>query len=77
MPSLDVPVYMVLGAYEARGRAVPANEWFELLDAPSKERIVFEHSGHRPLFEEPAAFASIMARIHADTSVASVEGLRR
>ena len=77
VPSLDVPVYMVLGAYEARGRAVPANEWFELLDAPSKERIVFEHSGHRPLFEEPAAFASIMARIHADTSVASVEGLRR
>ena len=60
VPSLDVPVYMVIGKHEARGRAVLANEWFEMLEAPSKEMIIFEHSGHRPLFEEPAAFASVM-----------------
>ncbi len=74
--SLDVPVYMVIGAHEARGRAVPANEWFELLAAPSKERVVFEHSGHRPAFEEPAAFAALMTRIHADMSVARAGALR-
>jgi proline iminopeptidase len=66
---LDVPVYMVLGRHEARGRALPANEWFDMLKAPSKQLIIFEHSGHRPLFEEPAAFVSIMTGILADTDV--------
>ncbi|MBM3187456.1 MAG: alpha/beta hydrolase [Chloroflexi bacterium] len=69
VPSLDVPVYMVIGKHEARGRAVLANEWFDMLEAPSKEMIIFEHSGHRPLFEEPVAFASLMTRILDETYV--------
>ncbi len=64
---LDVPVYMVIGAHEARGRAVLAEEWFAMLDAPAKERVVFDHSGHRPQFEEPAEFAALMRRIVAQT----------
>ena len=67
VPSLGVPVYMVVGRHEARGRAVLADEWFDMLEAPSKERVVFEHSGHRPSFEEPAAFASLMTRVLAET----------
>ena len=66
--ALEVPVYMVLGAHEARGRAVPANAWFDVLEAPSKERIVFEHSGHRPPFEEPSVFADLMTRVRAETN---------
>ncbi len=65
--SLDVPVYIVIGAHEARGRAVLAREWFDRLEAPSKEMVVFEHSGHRPLFEEPAVFASTMRRVLEET----------
>lgn len=68
VPSLGVPVYMVIGVHEARGRAVLAREWFEILDAPAKEMILFEHSGHRPLFEEPAEFAALMARVVEETS---------
>jgi len=68
VPRLEIPVYMVVGAHEARGRAVLADEWFEMLQAPSKERIVFEHSGHRPSFEEPARFAELMARVKAEIS---------
>jgi proline iminopeptidase len=64
--TLEVPVYMVVGAHEARGRAIPADQWFDLLKAPSKERVVFAHSGHRPPFEEPAAFAVLMARVLAE-----------
>ena len=60
VPRLEVPYLMVIGAHEARGRAVLADEWFEMLSAPSKERIVFEHSGHRPSFEEPGRFAEVM-----------------
>jgi pimeloyl-ACP methyl ester carboxylesterase len=65
--SLDVPVYIVVGAHEARGRAVPAAEWFAALQAPTKSWIEFEHSGHRPGFEEPARFAQVMAQVMADT----------
>lgn len=60
---LDVPYYMVLGAHEAPGRAMPANEWFGMLTAPSKERVIFQHSGHRPQFEEPGEFAALMRRV--------------
>lgn len=65
--SLDVPVYMVLGAHEARGRDVLAREWFEQLDAPSKRMEVFADSGHRPSFEEPDAFAALMREVAEDT----------
>ena len=53
------------------GRAVPAAEWFALVDAPSKEWIVFDHSGHRPSFEEPAAFAALMERVKVETEAAA------
>jgi pimeloyl-ACP methyl ester carboxylesterase len=69
VPSLDVPVYVVLGAHEARGRAVLAQEWFDQLDAPVKEMITFEHAGHRPPFEEPAAFAEVMDRVLGETYI--------
>ncbi len=62
---LDVPVYIVVGAHEARGRAVLAKDWYERLDAPAKQLVVFEHSGHRPPFEEPAAFAELMRNVAA------------
>jgi pimeloyl-ACP methyl ester carboxylesterase len=69
IPNLDVPVYIVTGAHEARGRAVLAQEWFEILKAPSKELFVFENSGHRPIFEEPAAFAEVMQQVLAATDL--------
>jgi pimeloyl-ACP methyl ester carboxylesterase len=61
--SLQVPVYLVMGKYEARGRAVLAQEWYEILNAPTKDMIIFEHSGHRPLFEEPADFSEVMQHV--------------
>jgi proline iminopeptidase len=73
-PSLDVPVYMVVGKHEARGRAVLAHEWFDMLEAPSKEMFVFEHSGHRALFDQPAAFASVMTRVREDSYVSRPQG---
>lgn len=60
---LAVPYYMVLGEHEARGRAVLAEEWFEMLDAPGKYRVVFEGAGHRANFDRPAEFAELMARV--------------
>jgi len=67
---LDVPVYLVQGRHEARGRAVLANEWFEQLEAPSKTMIVLDTSGHRPLFEQPEQFNEVMTdTVLAETGV--------
>ena len=57
---LEVPVYLVQGAHEARGRAVLAQAWFDRLDAPDKELFTFERSGHRPWVQEPEHFAEVM-----------------
>jgi pimeloyl-ACP methyl ester carboxylesterase len=66
-PRLEVPVYIATGAHEARGRAVLAAEWFAMLEAPTKTWVDFERSGHRPSFEEPAAFADLMRRVRDET----------
>jgi pimeloyl-ACP methyl ester carboxylesterase len=60
---LDVPVYLVQGAHEARGRAGLAREWFDLLDAPGKRYVEFARSRHKPSFEEPGRFAEVMALV--------------
>ncbi|HEY5786154.1 MAG TPA: hypothetical protein VIT65_15395 [Microlunatus sp.] len=44
------------GRYETPGRLGPATQWFNLLDAPTKQWITFDTSGHRPLFEQPDLF---------------------
>ncbi len=65
--SLEVPVYLALGAHEARGRIEPAVEWFDLLEAPSKKIVTFDTSGHRPLWEQPGAFRDLMTTVRAET----------
>lgn len=38
-------------------------EWFDLLEAPSKQLRTFDKSGHRPHFEEPERFCEFMTEI--------------
>jgi len=60
---LDVPVYLVQGLHEADGRSELVDEWFSVLDAPTKQMIVLDTSGHRPLFEQPDEFVEIMTDV--------------
>lgn len=53
---LEVPVLLVEGAHEARGRAEPRDAWFAGLDAPAKELVELDTSGHRGIFEQPEEF---------------------
>ncbi len=69
--SLDVPVYLAQGAHEAPGRAGPAQEWFDLLEAPSKQMVVFDTSGHRPLWEQPDQFHDLMTTVLDETAPSS------
>ena len=66
--TLDIPVYLALGAHEAPGRAEPARQWFDLLAAPSKRLVIFDASGHRPLWEQPAQFHDLMTTVLAQTA---------
>ena len=66
--ALDVPVYLVQGGHEARGRDVLAREWFEQLRAPVKRLIEIEPAGHRPPFEQPARFHAAMTEIAAEVA---------
>ena len=69
--SLEVPVYLAQGAHETPGRAEPAAEWFEMLEAPRKDLVLFDTSGHRPLWEQPDEFHALMTeRVLAETSPA-------
>ncbi len=56
----DVPMYFVQGANEAGGRAEIFEDWYPMVDAPDKDLVVFDTSGHRPLFEQPDEFVDYL-----------------
>jgi proline iminopeptidase len=58
--ALDVPVYVLDGEHEVRGRRQLAHEWFELLEAPHKELITYENAGHAVAFEQADAFHRLL-----------------
>lgn len=51
VPGLDVPVYLLLGENELRGRLELAQEWFSILEAPEKQINTLEDAGHAAAFE--------------------------
>lgn len=65
VPALEVPVWVVMGRHEARGRVEPAREWFEALQAPSKQWVVFERSSHRANFERPVEYLRLLEDVLA------------
>lgn len=53
---LEVPVYFFLGRHDINAPSVLVEEYFSILEAPSKEIIWFEHSGHSPWINESDKF---------------------
>jgi len=58
--ALDVPVYILDGAAELRGRRDLVLQWFEQLTAPSKKLITYVDAGHSVVFEQADAFRTLM-----------------
>jgi proline iminopeptidase len=58
--TFSIPMFFVEGAHEAGGRAKPFAAWYPMIEAPTKDLIVFDRSGHRPLWEEPDKFVDYM-----------------
>lgn len=61
--SLEVPVYLFAGSHELSARGDLAREWFDQLEAPSKEWIDFTESGHTPQFEQAARFQQVLVDV--------------
>jgi pimeloyl-ACP methyl ester carboxylesterase len=57
---LDVPVYFLLGRHDINAPVALTEEYVELLDAPHKEIVWFEHSGHTPWVSESDRFVQAM-----------------
>ena len=57
---LEVPVYFLIGQHDVNAPPVLTEEYYELLKAPHKELIWFEHSGHNPWVTESTAFVDIV-----------------
>lgn len=55
-----LPVYMLAGANELRGRRELAHEWFARLAARHKELITYADAGHAVAFEQVDAFRQLM-----------------
>jgi pimeloyl-ACP methyl ester carboxylesterase len=59
-PRLEVPVYFLTGRHDVNAPPALIEEYYELLDAPHKELIWFEHSGHSPWVSEPDKFIDVV-----------------
>ncbi len=57
---LEVPVYFFLGRHDINAPTLLAEQYFDLLDAPHKQIVWFEHSGHTPWVHEADAFVDGM-----------------
>ena len=58
--SFDLPVYMMLGRHDMNNPYQIPEEYFNLLEAPSKKLYFFEESGHGLIWEEAEKFHDIM-----------------
>jgi pimeloyl-ACP methyl ester carboxylesterase len=54
--SLKVPIYFLIGRHDVNAPPKLTEEYFNLLDAPRKELIWFEKSGHSPWMNETEKF---------------------
>lgn len=65
-PRLEVPVYFLLGRHDVNAPPALVEEYYETLEAPHKEIVWFEHSGHSPWTSEPEKFVAVVAEIKAE-----------
>lgn len=59
-PSLQIPVYFLLGRHDYEAPSSIAEKYFNVLKAPLKELIWFENSAHMPNIEENKKFTDLL-----------------
>lgn len=64
IPELKIPVFFISGAYDYNTPWELVERYNNTLNAPQKEFIKFDKSGHSPVFEEPERFNKEIIRIY-------------
>jgi len=59
-PLLEVPIYFLEGRHDVNAPPTLVEEYLAQLEAPHKEIIWFEHSGHSPWVDETAKLVDIL-----------------
>ncbi len=57
---LAVPVYFLIGRHDINAPVTLTEQYYEVLDAPHKQIVWFEHSGHTPWVSESERFVQVM-----------------
>lgn len=57
---LEIPVYFLIGRHDVNAPTVFAEQYYAVLQAPHKEIVWFEHSGHTPWVSESALFVDVV-----------------
>jgi pimeloyl-ACP methyl ester carboxylesterase len=60
---LNTPIVMAQGRHDQVAPPSAAERYAELLEAPSKQLVWFEHSAHMPHLEEPGRFRELLAEV--------------
>ena len=60
--TLECPVLLFEGRHDYNANSEVAWEWFQQVQAPAKQFVWFEHSGHMPMTEEPGKFLVSLVR---------------
>ena len=60
---LEVPVYFLIGRHDINAPTVLTEQYYAVLEAPHKEIVWFEHSGHNPWVSESARFVEVMVNL--------------
>ena len=62
-PRLDVPVVLVHGADDIVNPTACVQRWYDSLEAPAKEMVLFEETGHLAAVTRPDRFAEVLAGV--------------
>ena len=52
VPRINVPVFFFQGKHDFNAPTILVERYFTSLEAPKKELVIFENSGHHPMYEE-------------------------
>lgn len=67
IPGVEVPVYFFAGARDFNTPLALIREYYEILDAPDKELVVFEDAAHLPFLSQNRRFVEEVVRVAGGT----------
>ena len=56
----DVPIYIFDGRLDKNTPSELVEDWYNMIEAPDKDLIWFENSGHNPMNDEPERFKRLL-----------------